>query len=81
MYGNRTFNNTNNISKNINQYTTGVVNNYKSSKVSNIKRRIIILIDDVDINKHNDIYTNDSINVTENKLGNSDDNNDSTKEI
>ena len=34
-YDNITFNNTNNISKNINQYTTDIVNKHKIKKVSN----------------------------------------------
>ena len=41
MYDNITFNNTNNISKHINQYTNDVVNNCKINKVSNIKRNVL----------------------------------------
>ena len=36
-YDNRTFNNTNNISKNVHQYTNHAVNNFKFNKVSNLK--------------------------------------------
>ena len=42
--GNRTFNNTDNISKNRNQYATDVVNDYKTNKVSNLKGNVIILL-------------------------------------
>ena len=35
---NRTFNNTNNIYKHINQYSTDINNNYKINKVSNVKK-------------------------------------------
>ena len=41
---NRTLNNTSNISKNINQYTTDVVNNYKINKVPNLKICIICFL-------------------------------------
>ena len=63
-YDNITFNDTNNISKHINQYTTDVANNYKISKVSNLKEIYHNYVDYVAINKHNTIYTNDNINVT-----------------
>ena len=39
--GNRTFNNTNNISQNINQCTTDV-HNYKTNKVSNLKNVLYV---------------------------------------
>ena len=78
---NRTFNNTDNISKHINQYTTVVVSNYKTNKVSNLKKAYYMLIDDV-INKHNTIYTNDNTNVAKiNKLVNFNGNNYFTKKI
>ena len=35
---NRTFNNTNNIYKRINQYSTVINNNYEINKVSNVKK-------------------------------------------
>ena len=81
-YGNRTVNNTHNISKTINQYTADVVNTYKINKVSNLKQAYYNLIDGVVINKHNTIYTNDNINVTTiNRLVNSNDDNYFTKRI
>ena len=43
-YDNRTFNNTGNITKHINQYTTDVVDTYKLNNVSNPKSRIIVLL-------------------------------------
>ena len=36
--GNRACNNTDNISKDINQYTTDGVNNFKSNEVANLKK-------------------------------------------
>ena len=60
---NRTFNNTNDISKNINQYTTDVVNNYKTNKVSNLKNSHYNFNDDVVIHKHNTMYTNGNTHV------------------
>ena len=41
---NRTFNNTNNIYKNINQNNTEIVNNYKINKRLHLKKHIIILM-------------------------------------
>ena len=40
-------NNTNDISKNMNQHTTDAVNNYKINKVSNLNEAYYNLIDDV----------------------------------
>ena len=37
-YDNRTCNNTNNIYKHINQYSTDVFNNYKINKTHNVKK-------------------------------------------
>ena len=69
MSDNITFNNTNNISKNINQYTTDVVNNYETNKASNLKKPYYNFIDDVVVSKHNTLYTNGSISVIKiNKL-------------
>ena len=62
-YDNIISNNTYNISKAINQYTTDVVNNYKINKASNLKKTLHF-IDDAVVNKHNAIYINDNINVT-----------------
>ena len=77
---NRAFNGTNNISKTISQYTTDVGNSYEINKVSNLKKEYCIFIDDVASNKHNTIYTNDTITVTKrNKLANSNDTNYFTK--
>ena len=67
-YDNTSLNNTNNVSKHINQYITDVVNNYKSQQSFKSKRTTYyILIDDAVINKHNTVYTNDNRNVVENK--------------
>ena len=60
---NSTFNNTGNIYKHINQYTTDVFNNYKINKTHNVKKTYCNFINDVVINKHNTINTNDTYNV------------------
>ena len=54
--GNRTVNNTNNISNNLKQYTTDVVNAYKINKTSNIKKTCYNFIEDVVINQNNTIH-------------------------
>ena len=41
MYDNITCNNTHAIANNINQYTSDVVNNYKTNKVPNLKNMCI----------------------------------------
>ena len=82
MVRNRTFNNTNNISKATNQYTTDVVNNFKINKVSNLKKAYYKFIDNAVIYKHNTIYTNDNTNVIKmNKLVHFNDNHYFTKKI
>ena len=77
MSGNRTFNNTNKMSKHINQYATDVANNSKINNVSNLNKTYYNLIEDVfSINEHNTIYINDNLNVSKmNKLVNFNDNN------
>ena len=47
MSDSRTFNNTNYISKPVNQYTTDVVNSYKGNKVSNLNKAYYDFIDGV----------------------------------
>ena len=62
---NITLNDTNKTSKTINQYTTDVVDNEKTTKVSNLKKKTYYkFIGDVVIHNHNTMYTNDNINVT-----------------
>ena len=76
---NRTFNNTNNIYKH-NQYPTDAVNNYKINKTHNVKKTYYYYNNDVFINKHNTINTNDTHNITKNnRLYNVTDNNYHTK--
>ena len=60
----RTFNNTNNIYKHINQYSTDVFKNYKIHKTHNVKKTYYNSQHDVFINKHNTINTNDTYNIT-----------------
>ena len=66
LHDNRAFTNTDNTSQTINQYTTDVDNNYKTNNVANKTHAYYIMfIDDVVTNKHNTVYTNDNINVTQ----------------
>ena len=48
---NRTFNNTNNVSKNINQHNTEVVNTYKVNKHLNLKKTCYNINDNIVIHK------------------------------
>ena len=69
-FGHRTFNSTNNIYKHINQYSTDVFNNYKINKTHHVKKtnkKNKKHTNDVVINKHNTINTNDTYNVTKAK--------------
>ena len=61
---NRTFSNTNNTFKHINQYPTDVFNNYKMNKTHNVKKTYYNFTNDAAVNKHNTINTNDAYNVT-----------------
>ena len=79
-YDNRTFNNTSNIHKHINQYSTDVFNNCKINKTHSVKQTYYNCTKGVVINKHNTINTNDTHNITNNnKLFNNTDNNYYTK--
>ena len=81
-YDNRIFNNTNNIHKHINLHSNDVTNNYKINKVSNVKKTYYNFTNDVLINKHNTINTDDTYNITKNNnLFNITDNNYYTKKI
>ena len=48
----------------INQCSTDVFNSYKINKAHNVKKTYFNLINDVVINKHNTINTNDTYNIT-----------------
>ena len=61
---NITFNNTNNIYKHMDQYSTDVFNTYKINKLHNVKKTYYNVTNDVVINEHNNINTNDTYNVT-----------------
>ena len=79
---NRTFNNTGNIYKHINQYSTDVLNNYNLNKTHNVKKTYFNFTNGVVINKHNAVNTNDTYNVTKiNKLVNFNDDSYFTKKI
>ena len=61
---NRIFNNTNDITKHINNYSNGATNNCKINKVQNLKKTYYNSQHGVFINKHNTINTNDTYNIT-----------------
>ena len=63
---NRTFSNTNNIYKRINQYSTDSNNNYKINKVSNVKKSYYNFNGDITLNKTSNSYYNDTYNITKN---------------
>ena len=65
-YDNRISNNTNNIYKHLNQYSTGAFNDYKINKTHNVKKTYYNVTNDVVINKHNTTNTNDTYNITKN---------------
>ena len=78
---NRVFNNTNSKYKHMNQYSTDAFKNYKIKR-RNVKNAYYMFTNDVVINKHNTIDSNDAYNVTKmNKLVNFNDNTYSTKKI
>ena len=64
---NITFNNTRNISKNINQHTADAANNYENQQSFKSKKTYPNCMKDVAANKCNTTYTNDNTNVTRNK--------------
>ena len=63
---NRTFNNTNNIYKHINNYSNDVTNNYKINKIQNLKKTYYNFTDDITFNKTNNSYSNDTNYITTN---------------
>ena len=50
--------------KHINQYSTDVFNSYKVNKTHNVKKTYFNSINDVVINRHNNINTNDTYNIS-----------------
>ena len=70
IYDNRTFNNTSNIYKHINQYSTDVFNNYRANNTPNVKKPYSIFTNGVAINKHNTINTDGIYNISKTKLAN-----------
>ena len=63
---NRTFNNTNNIHKHINNYNNDVTNNYKINKIQNLKKNYYNFTDDIIFNKTSNSYSNDTNYITTN---------------
>ena len=61
-----TFNNTDNVYKHINQYSTDVFKKCKIHKTHNVNKTYYNSSNDVFINKHNTINTNDTYNITKN---------------
>jgi hypothetical protein len=81
-YDNRTFNNTNNTYKHINNYNNDITNNYKINRVSNVKKTYYNFNDNNILNKTNTVYSNDTVNITKNtNLFNITDNNYNIKKI
>ena len=72
----RVFNNTNNISKHIHNYSTDTTNNYKANKINKVKKTYYSFNDDITLNKTGNNYSNDTYNTTKkNNLFNMTDNN------
>ena len=63
-YDNRTFDNTENITKHINNYSTHVTNNYKIDKINNVTKTYYNFNDDITLNKTSNNYYNDTYNIT-----------------
>ena len=62
-YGNRTFNNTNSITKHINNYSNDVTNNYKINEISNVKQAYYNFNGDITLNKASNQYSNGTYNI------------------
>ena len=79
---NRTFNNTNNVHKHSNQYSTDVFNNYNVNKTHNVKKTYYNFNDDIASNKTSNNYSNDTYNIIKtNNTFNTTDNQYFTKKI
>ena len=75
-YDNRTFNNTNNTYKHINNYNNDITNNYKINRINNVKKTYYNFNGNNILNKTNNIYSNDTANITKKpNLSNITDNN------
>ena len=61
----RTFNNTNNITKLIRNYSNDIANNYKINKINIVKKSWSNFIDDV-FYKNSTIYITGTYNITKN---------------
>ena len=72
--GNRTFNNTINMYKHINQYSADVFNNCIINETHSVKKTYQNCTNGAFINKHNTININDTYIVTKNKMLNITDN-------
>ena len=81
-YDNRTFNNTNGITKHINSHSNDVTNNSKIDKTNNVKRTCYNFNDDITLNKTSNNYSNDTYNlIITNNIFNTTDNQYITQEI
>ena len=60
---NRTFNITNNIYKQINQYSTDVTNNYKIDIINNVKKTSYNFNGDITLNKTSNKHSNGTYNI------------------
>ena len=63
---NRTFNNTNNVYKHINQYSTDVFNNYKINRTHSLKKTYYNFNDGMTLNKTSNNLSNDTYNIIKN---------------
>ena len=62
-YVNRIFNNTNNITKHINNYSNDVTNNYKMNKIQNLKKTYHNFNDGITLSKTSNNYSNGTYTI------------------
>ena len=62
-YDNRTFNNTNEITKHSSNHSNDVANNCKINKISNVKQTYYNFNDDITLNKTSNTYSHDTYNI------------------
>ena len=62
-YDNRTFNNTNNITKHINNHSNDVINNYKINGINNVKKTCYNFNGGITLNKTGNKHSNGTYNI------------------
>ena len=65
-YDNRIFNNTNNITKHVNDHSNDVTNSHKVNKINNVKT-YCNFNDDITLNKTGNKYSNGTCNIIKTK--------------